>query len=102
MRTETENTQQLVDANLHLPTEILPLLPRTFRQDWPVREHDYFRRIVLDTIRGGVWHTHLGRPDYNHLSLHQAQLAVDLCHEIVEGNAELRQLNNQSLIWRGK
>ena len=78
------------------------MLARTSRQDWPVCEDHCFQRIVLDTICGGVWYAHLDRPAYKNLSHHQAQLAVDLCHKIVEGHSELRQFNNQSLIWRGK
>ena len=102
MKTETKNTRDLVDAYLHLTKAVLPSLARTSRQDWPVCEEHCFQRIVLDTICGGVWYVHLDRPAYKNLSHHQAQLAVDLCNEIVEGHAELRQLNNQSLIWRGK
>ena len=97
-----ENTRDLVDAYMHLTKEILPSLARSSGQDWPVREDHCFQRIVLDTICGGVWYEHLDRPAYKNLTHDQAQLAVDLCHEIAEGHVDLRQLNNQSLIWRGK
>ena len=39
---------------------------------------------------------------YMHLTNDQAQRAVELCQDIVEGKADLRELNQQSLIWRGK
>ena len=97
-----ENTRDLVDAYMHLTKEILPSLARSNGQHWPVREDHCFQRIVLDTICGGVWYEHLDRPAYKNLSHDQAQRAVDLCHEIAEGHADLRQLNNQSLIWRSK
>ena len=61
-----------------------------------------FQRIVLDHVCGGVWHEHLNRPAYKHLTGDQAQLAVKLCQKIVEGLADLKQLNQQSLAWRGK
>ena len=99
---ETENTRDLVDAYLHLTKEILPSLARSSRQDWPVREDHCFQRIILDTICDDVWYEHLDRPAYKNLTHDQAQRAVDLCHKIAEGHADLRQLNNQSLIWRGK
>ena len=100
--TETEDTRGLVDAYVHLTKEILPSLARTPGRDWPVREDHCFQRIVLDTICGGVWYQHLNRPAYKNLTLDQAKRAVDLCLEIAEGRADLRQLNTQSLIWRGK
>ena len=59
-------------------------------------------RFVLDTICGGVWYAYLDRPAYKNLTHEQAQRAVDLCREIAEGRVDLQQLNNQSLIWRGK
>jgi hypothetical protein len=102
LKTETENTCDLVDAYLHLTKVVLPSLARSSGQDWPVREDHCFQRIILDTICDDVWYEHLDRPAYKNLSHDQAQRAVDLCHEIAEGHADLRQLNNQSLIWRGK
>jgi len=102
LKVETENTRDLVDAYLHLTKEILPSLAQSSRRDWPVREDHCFQRIVLDTICGGVWYEHLDRPAYKNLTHDQAQRAANLCHEIAEGHADLRQLNNQSLIWRGK
>lgn len=82
--------------------KILPSLAHSNRQDWPVREDHCFQRIVLDTICGDVWYKHLDRPAYKNLTHEQAYRAVRLCHEIAKGHADLRQLNNQSLIWRGK
>ena len=102
VKVKTQNMRSLVESYLHLTKEILPSLARSSRQDWPVREDHCFQRIVLDTICGGVWYEHLVRPAYKNLTHDEAQRAVDLCYEIAEGHADLRLLNNQSLIWRGK
>ena len=71
-------------------------------RNWPVREDHCFQRIVLDTICSGVWDEQLARPAYKHLTNDQAFRAVKLCQDIAEGRADLKQLNQQSLIWRGK
>ena len=102
VKVKTQNMRSLVESYLHLTKEILPSLSRSSRQDWPVREDHCFQRIVLDTICGGVWYEHLVHPAYKNLTHDEAQRAVDLCYEIAEGHADLRLLNNQSLIWRGK
>ena len=102
LEVDRKNMQDLVNSYLHLTKEILPSLARSSRQDWPVREDHCFQRIVLDTICNGVWYEHLDSPAYKNLTLNEVQRAVDLCYEIAEGHADLRQLNNQSLIWRGK
>ena len=102
MKEETVNGRNLVEAYLHLTKEVLPSLAKSGGQNWPVREDHCFQRIVLDTICGGVWYAYLDRPAYKNLTPEQAQRAVDLCREIAVGRADLQQLNNQSLIWRGK
>lgn len=99
---KTEKTRDLIVAYMRLTKEVLPLLASGDKRNWPVREDHCFQRIVLDTICGGVWHEHLDRPAYKHLTNGQAQLAVELCQAIAEGRADLKQLNQQSLIWRGK
>ena len=102
LKEETVNRRNLVEAYLHLTREVLPSLAKSGRQDWPVREDHCFQRIILDTICGGVWYAYLDRPAYKNLTYDQAQRAVDLCREIAKGRADLKQLNKQSLIWRGK
>ena len=102
LKEETVNRRNLVEAYLHLTKKVLPSLAQSGGQDWPISEDHCFQRIVLDTICGGVWYAHLDRPAYKNLTHEQAQRAVDLCREIAAGRADLQQLNNQSLIWRGK
>jgi len=102
LKSETTDRRNLVDAYLQLTKEVLPSLAKSGGQGWPVRQDHCFQRIVLDTICGGVWYAYLDRPAYKNLTHEQARRAVDLCREIAEGRADLQQLNNQSLIWRGK
>ena len=99
---QTEETRDLIDTYIHLTKEVLPLMARSDKHNWPVSEDHCFQRIVLDNICGGVWYDHLSRPAYKHLTNDQVQLAVKLCQDIAEGQADLNHLNQQSLAWRGK
>ena len=98
----TDKPRDLIDDYMHLTKTVLPLMARSGERRWPVREDHCFQRIILDTICGGVWRKHLDRPAYKHLTNDQAQRAVELCRDIIEGRSDLQQLNQQSLIWRGK
>ena len=97
-----EKTDRLISTYMHLTKEVLPSMARSDRTDWPVSEDHCFQRIILDHVCGGVWYEHLDRPAYKHLTKDQAQRAVELCQNIAGGQADLKQLNQQSLIWRGK
>ena len=92
----------LIATYMHLTKEVLPSMARSDRTNWPVSEDHCFQRIILDQVCGGVWYEHLGRPAYKHLTKDQVQRAVELCQIIADGQADLKQLNQQSLIWRGK
>ena len=100
--TKIDEPRDLIDDYMHLTKTVLPSMARSGERDWPVREDHCFQRIVLDQVCGGVWCEHLGRPAYKHLTNDQAQRAVELCRDIIEGRSDLQQLNEQSLIWRGK
>ncbi len=97
-----EKTDSLIGTYMHLTKEVLPSMARSNRQGWPVSEDHCFQRIVLDTICDGIWYEHLDRPAYKHLTNDQAQRAVKLCQDIIDGRVDLKRLNKQSLIWRGK
>ena len=99
---KTDKPRDLINDYMHLTKTVLPSMARKGERDWPVREDHCFQRIVLDTICGGVWYDHLDRPAYKHLTNDQAQRAVELCQDIADERADLKQLNQQSLIWRGK
>lgn len=103
-RTDPQPTTHIaiVEQYLHLTRTVMPELARTNGRSWPVRHDHCFQRIVLDTICGGVWYDHIARPAYKNLSLMQATLAVQLCHQINAGTEDLDNLNAQSLAWRGQ
>ena len=102
MSEKTDKSRDPIDDYMHLTKAVLPSIARSGERDWPVREDHCFQRIVLDHVCGGVWYEHLGRPAYKHLTSDQAQRAVELCQDIVKGRVDLQQMNQQSLIWRGK
>ena len=102
MSEEIKETQDMIQIYIHLTKEVLPSMAKKKRPDWTVYEDHCFQRIVLDTICGGVWYEHLKRPAYKHFTNEQAKLAVELCEDIINGKANLNQLNQQSLSWRGK
>ena len=102
MDAEKEEKDTLITTYMNLTKEVLPSLARNDQTDWPVREDHCFQRIVLDHVCGGVWYEHLARPAYKHMTNNQAQRAVMLCQDIAERRANLQELNQQSLFWRGK
>ena len=102
MDVEKEEKDTLIATYMHLTKEVLPSMARSDLTNWPVSEDHCFQRIILDQVCGGVWYEHLGRPAYKHLTNDQAQRAVELCQGIIEGREDLHQMNQQSLIWRGK
>ena len=95
---KTDKPRDLIDHYMHLTKTVLPSMARSGECDWPVREDHCFQRIVLDTICSGVWYEHLDRPAYKHLTNDQAKRAVELCQNIASGQADRKQLNQQSLI----
>lgn len=97
-----DTRSELVERYLHLTRTVMPALAQTRTSRWPVKNDHCFQRIVLDGVCGGVWYDHVLRPAYRHLSLEQAQRAVQLCENIVAGRADLAEMNRKSLSWRGK
>lgn len=82
----------------------LPRLGRAGR--WVVTEDHCFGRIVLDHAVGRCWYEVLDRrrsPAFEQLADEQLATAVALAERVVvEGDPLLRELNAQSLSWRGK
>ena len=97
-----ETRLDLIQRYLHLTKTIMPALAQTPTNIWPVQNDHCFQRIVLDAVCGGVWYDHVSRPAYSHLSLEQAQRAVQICEDIIAGRSDLADLNQKSLSWRGK
>ena len=102
MDAEKGGKDTLIATYMHLTKEVLPSLARNDQTDWPVSEDHCFQRIVLDDVCGGVWYEHLDRPACKHMTNDQARRAVILCQDIAERRANLQELNQQSLFWRGK
>ena len=86
---------------------VLGELPRRAREGhWVVREDHCFGRIVLDHAVGGRWYDVLDRrrsPAFAQLDDEQLATAVELAERLLaEGDPLLRELDAQSLSWRGK
>ena len=86
---------------------VLEELPRRAREGrWVVTADHCFGRIVLDHTVGGRWYDVLDRrrgPAFAQLDDAQLAGAVALAERIAdEGDPLLRELDAQSLAWRGK
>ena len=86
---------------------VLGELPRRAREGgWVVREDHCFGRIVLDNTVGGRWYDVLDRrrsPAFAQLDDDLRATAVALAERVLaEGDPLLRELDAQSLTWRGK
>ena len=95
---EKGKKDNLIATYMHLTKEVLPSLARTDQTDWPVSQDHCFQRIVLDHVCGGVCSRTLGSPTYKHLTNKQAQLAVKIYNVLQMGRADLKRLNQQSLV----
>ncbi len=75
------------------------------RDDWVLRLDHCFGRVLLDAAVGACWYDVLDRrrPAYRQLSDDQLVAAVGLGRRLLEeGDPLLRELDAQSLTWRGK
>ena len=86
---------------------VLDELPRRARAGrWVVTADHCFGRIVLDHAVGGRWYDVLDRrrsPAFAQLDDERLAAAVELAERIAaEGDPLLRELDAQSLAWRGK
>jgi len=105
-----DNTAALIQEYLTLTREVMPQLAQQLNRaqghksvtKWPVEQDHSFQRILLDTICEGVWYDSIKSPAYKHLNETQATAAVQLCKRIINGQEDLKQLNEDSLKWRQK
>ncbi len=78
---------------------------RTAEQRWVLRFDHCFGRVLLDAAVGRCWYEVLDRrsPAFRHLDDAQLRSAVGLGERLLrEGDPLLRELDAQSLAWRGK
>ena len=97
------NHDDLLTRYFHLTREVLPAQAR--REEKVLTADHCFQRIILDNVVGDAWRNRLtGKgPAYRQLSAEQLERAVHLAVQIErEGDPFLRELNRNSLRWRGK
>ena len=96
--------EQLLARYRELVLDRLPARAR--EQRWVVTADHCFGRIVLDHAVGGRWYDVLDRrrsPAFAQLDDDRLAAAVALAERIdAEGDSLLRELDRQSLAWRGK
>jgi len=97
-----KDIQELINSYFNLTKNVLPSLAKDGSRTWPVVDEHCFQRIVLDNICGGVWYEFIDRPACKNLTMEQVVAAVQLCEAIIDGRSNIQELNQQSLIWRGK
>jgi hypothetical protein len=99
-----DHLSQLRNQYLELTNQVLPKLAN-FRK-FPVRYNHCFQRIILDNLFGRCWYEVLERdrePAYKQLSEYQLEQAIALANSIItQPDSYLKQLNQNSLRWRGK
>ena len=96
---EDKRAQYLELINRKLPQEAK-------KRDFPVRFNHCFARIILDNLFQCCWYEALDRKKgtaYKQLSEEQLTKAIALAEEIINSpDVYIRELNQNSLRWRGK
>ena len=76
------------------------------KRDFPVRFNHCFARIILDNLFQCCWYEAIDRKKgaaYKQLSEDKLEKAIALAEEIINRpDAYIRELNQNSLRWRGK
>lgn len=84
---------------LRLTREELPAVAA--ERGWPIRSDHCFQRVLLDNACDGCWYDHIaGRPAYRHAPEAVLQAAMLLGAAVLEGAADLHDLNGRSLEYR--
>ncbi len=97
------NREQLLRRYRVLVDEELPAAAR--RGGWSLRFNHCFGRVLLDDAVGGCWYDVLDRRRTAFLQLDDGQLAQAVAQGerlLLELDELLRELDAQSLRWRGK
>jgi O-6-methylguanine DNA methyltransferase len=71
---------------------------------WPVHNDHCFARIILDSVVGvnSPWTSKIKGPAYKNMSKEQLEASIVLGRQILDGDANLVELNAKSLELRGK
>jgi methylated-DNA-[protein]-cysteine S-methyltransferase len=71
---------------------------------WPVHVDHCFARIILDSTVGvdAPWVEKIKSPAYKNMSREQLESSIELGRKILDGDADLVELDNKSLELRGK
>jgi hypothetical protein len=86
---------------LTLTREIMPGIAAEKR--WPIRNDHCFQRVLLDNACGGTWYAYISkRPAYRRADAATLERAIALGEAVLAGSADLTELNNRSLVYRGK
>lgn len=72
------------------------------RSDWPVRLDHCFARILLDSVYSRPWREVVTPPAWRNAAPERLAEAVALGERVLAGEASLDELNQRSLVLRGK
>ena len=74
------------------------------QERWPVHIDHCFARIILDAVVGqdAPWTTKLKAPAWKNMSVEQLRTAIDVGQNIARGKISLAELDDRSLVLRGK
>ena len=92
--------EKLVEQWFALTREEMPALAGERR--WPVRFDHCFQRILLDNAVGAKWTETIASPAYRNADDAILERAIELGRAAIAGQADLPELNRNSLAWRGK
>ena len=101
------DTKELADRWKYLYAEYLPSLAKAkdpAQSKWPVNLDHCFARIVLDNAvgRDAPWTQVVKSPAVKYMTVGQFESAIGLAEKIANGEADLVELDERSLILRGK
>ncbi|NNU15288.1 GCN5-related N-acetyltransferase [Parvularcula sp. ZS-1/3] len=95
------NRRELENRWLRLTREEMPSVARS--RGWPVVFDHCFQRILLDNAAGQVWYEVIERrPAYRHAEESLLTEAIALGEAALRGEADLAEMNRESLRLRGK
>ena len=99
--------EQLKQRWKHIYAEHLPALAKAkdpAQAKWPVYLDHCFARIVLDNAVGKdkPWTEVIKSPAIKNMTQEQLEVAIELAEQIARGEADLVELDEQSLVLRGK